>query len=110
MDEPVSAPAAPEPAAATTAGPHDKVARIAAIAAIVAVVAVGWLAWDARSGVNAIEATAGGRLAGLGAGPTQGKAPLAPSQSALEGAQARLAERQARPADTPEQRPALAGK
>jgi uroporphyrin-III C-methyltransferase len=107
MDEPLSAPAAPEPAAATTAGPQDKVARIAAIAAIVAVVAVGWLAWDARSGVNAIEATAGGRLAELGAASTQVKASLAQSQSALKDAQARIAELEARVADTQEQRVAL---
>ncbi len=96
MDEPVSAPAAPEPAAAATAGPHDKV-----------VVAVGWLAWDARSGVNAIEATAGGRLAELGAASTQVKASLAQSQSALKDAQARIAELEARVADTQEQRVAL---
>src|SRR5260221_11595931 len=96
MDEPLSSPAAPEPAAATTAGPQDKVARIAAIAAIVAVVAVGWLAWDARSGVNAIEATAGRRPAALGAASPQGKGSPAQTQSALEDAQAGHAELQGR--------------
>jgi uroporphyrin-III C-methyltransferase len=107
MDEPLSSPAEPESAAATTAAPQDKVARLAAVAAIVAVIAVGWLAWDARSGVNAIEATAGGRLAELGAASTQVKAALAQSQSALKDAQARIAELEARVADTQEQRVAL---
>jgi uncharacterized protein HemX len=108
MDEPLSLPPPSEPAAAPKVhAARDNGARAIAIVALLAVAVAGWLAWDARSGVNSIETTAGGRLAELGAASTQVKAALAQSQSSLKDAQARIAELEARVADTQEQRVAL---
>ncbi|HUI99446.1 MAG TPA: hypothetical protein VLY46_04380, partial [Usitatibacter sp.] len=57
----------PAPAAARSDPPRDRVARALAIVAIAAAIAVGWLAVQARVGVSSVRASAGGRLAELGA-------------------------------------------
>ena len=105
MNEPAPSPRRPRPSLAPCRA-RATAARAIAVVALVAV-SVGWLAWDARTGVNAMESTAGGRLAELGAASTQARAALAQSQAALKDAQARIAELEARVADTQEQRVAL---
>ena len=106
MNEPAAgiAPAVTAPPPRAT---RDALARALAIAGLALVAAVGWLAWDARTELQSIESSAGGRLAELGAASAQSKAALAQSQAALKDAQARIAELEARVADTQEQRVAL---
>jgi uncharacterized protein HemX len=67
----------------------------------------GWIAIDARMGVRALEASAGARLAELGAESQGAKTTLAQNQAALKEAQARIAELESRVADTHEQRVAV---
>ena len=86
---------------------RDVVARGVAIAAIIACAVTGWLAWQARLTTRAIEATAGDRVAQLGADSAQAKAALVQAQAALKDAQSRIAELEGRIADTQEQRVAL---
>jgi len=86
---------------------HDREARVIAALALVFAALFAWLAWDARVGVRNLEATAGGRMAELGAESTQSKSALAQAQAGLREAQARIAELEARVADTQEQRVAL---
>ncbi len=100
MSEPTPAPPRPEP-------PRDRVARSLAIAAILAAIAVGWLAVQARLGVTSMQASAGGRLAELGADTARTRADLAQTQAALREAQARIGDLESRIADTQEQRAAL---
>jgi uroporphyrin-III C-methyltransferase len=104
VNDPVPA-ALPAPISSSAA--RDPGARAIAIVALVAVIAAGWLAWDAREAVSSMQATAGERLAELGAASTQARASLVQSQAALKDAQSRIAELEARVADTQEQRVAL---
>jgi uroporphyrin-3 C-methyltransferase len=77
------------------------------VLALVATAAALWLAFDTRSSLQAIEASAGGKLAELGAQSQGAKATLTQVQSQLRDAQARVAEIEARVADTQEQRVTL---
>jgi len=86
---------------------RDPVARALALLAIAAAVAIGWLAIEARLAVRSMEASAGGRLAELGADSARAQAGLAQTQAALREAQARIGELESRIADTQEQRAAL---
>jgi uroporphyrin-3 C-methyltransferase len=85
----------------------DRTARNLGGAALIVALIVAWIAIDARIGVRAIESSAGGRLAELGAETTQSKSGLAQAQASLKEAQARITELEARVADTQEQRVAL---
>ena len=85
----------------------DGAARILAVAALVATAAALWLAIDTRLDLQAIETTAGGRLAELGAQSQGARTQLTQVQSQLRDAQARVAELEARVADTQEQRVTL---
>lgn len=85
----------------------DRGARTLAIIALVATAAAAWIAIDARLSVRAIEASAGTRLAELGAESQQSRGALAQAQAAVKEAQARLTELESRVADTQEQRVAL---
>ncbi|MEO5677939.1 MAG: uroporphyrinogen-III C-methyltransferase [Usitatibacter sp.] len=85
----------------------DRAARLLGAAALLATVLVGWLAIDTRLSVSAIESTAGGRLAELGAQGQSSKATLVQAQAQLRETQQRVAELEARVADTQEQRVAL---
>ncbi len=85
----------------------DRGARLLGAAALIGVALVGWIAIDTRLAVNAVESTAGGRLAELGAEGQSAKAALAQAQSQLRETQQRVAELEARVADTQEQRVAL---
>jgi uroporphyrin-3 C-methyltransferase len=99
----------PVPIAARPASkrPDDRAARmLGAVALAVSVVAV-WIAIDARLGLRSVESTAGGRLAELGAESQSSRAALAQAQSALKDSLARIAELEARAADTQEQRVAM---
>jgi uroporphyrin-III C-methyltransferase len=87
--------------------PRDTRARAIGAVALAAVAVVGWLAWDARQAVRSMEATAGERLAELGAAAAQARSSLSQSQASLKDAQTRIAELEARVADTQEQRVAL---
>ena len=87
--------------------PGDGAARLLAVLALVATAAALWLAFDTRSSLQAIEASAGGKLAELGAQSQGAKATLTQVQSQLRDAQARVAEIEARVADTQEQRVTL---
>ena len=106
MSAPAPIPATPvkAPPART---PHDSAARIIGAAALVAIAIVGWLAWDARQAVNDMKASAGERLAELGAAASLARSSLSQSQASLKDAQARIAELEARVADTQDQRVAL---
>src|SRR6185503_6979308 len=86
---------------------HDREARALAAIALVVTALFAWLAWDARLGVRSLEASAGGRIAELGAESSLSKTTLAQTQAALKEAQGRIAELEARVADTQEQRVAL---
>ena len=86
---------------------RDAVGRAIAIAALVASVVVGWFAWEARTASRAIETTAGGRIAELGADTAQAKTQLVQMQAALKEAQARIADLEGRITDTQEQRVAI---
>ena len=86
---------------------RDRVARSLAILAILAAIAVGWLAVQARLGVTSMQASAGGRLAELGADTARTRADLAQTQAALREAQARIAQLESRVADTQQQRAVL---
>ena len=86
---------------------HDREARVIAVLALAVAALFAWLAWDARLGVRNLEATAGGRMAELGAESSQSRASLAQAQAGLREALARIAELEARVADTQEQRVAL---
>jgi uncharacterized protein HemX len=77
------------------------------VVALVATLVALWLAVDTRLGLQQTEASAGGRLAELGAQGQAAKAALAQVQSQLRDAQARVAELEARVADTQEQRVTL---
>jgi len=85
----------------------DGTARILAVLALVATGAALWLAIDARTSVQSIETSAGGKLAELGAQSQGAKAALLQVQSQLRDAQARVVELEARVADTQEQRVTL---
>jgi uncharacterized protein HemX len=107
----MSDPTPPVPAASVP-GPvarrvHDREARAIAAFALAVAALFAWLAWDARVGVRNLEATAGGRMAELGAESTQSRTALAQAQAGLREAQARISELEARVADTQEQRVAL---
>ena len=106
MSDPAPIPATPvkAPPART---PRDSAARIIGAAALVAIAIVGWLAWDARQAVNDMKASAGARLAELGAAASLARSSLSQSQASLKDAQARIAELEARVADTQDQRVAL---
>ena len=106
MSDPAPIPATPvkAPPART---PRDSAARIIGAAALVAIAIVGWLAWDARQAVNDMKASAGERLAELGAAASLARSSLSQSQASLKDAQARIAELEARVADTQDQRVAL---
>jgi uroporphyrin-3 C-methyltransferase len=86
---------------------HDREARVLAALALVVAALFAWLAWDARQGLRLLEASAGSRIAELGAESTQSRVALAHAQSTIREAQARVAELEARVADTQEQRVAL---
>ena len=85
----------------------DGTARLIAVSALVATAAALWLAIDTRLDLQAIETTAGGRLAELGAQSQGARTQLTQVQSQLRDAQARVAELEARVADTQEQRVTL---
>lgn len=85
----------------------DRAARTLAIVALLATAAAVWIAVDARLAVRAIEASAGTRLAELGAESQHSRGSLAQTQAAVKDAQARIAELESRVADTQEQRVAL---
>ncbi|MEO5693658.1 MAG: uroporphyrinogen-III C-methyltransferase [Usitatibacter sp.] len=85
----------------------DRAARILAVVAIVATAMAAWIAIDTRLSVRAMESTAGGRLAELGAESQSAKVALTQNQVQLRDAQTRVAELEARVADTQEQRVAL---
>lgn len=95
---------APRPPARRTG---DRAARTLAIIALLATAAAVWIAIDARLSVRAIEASAGTRLAELGAESQQSRGSLAQTQAAVKDAQARITELESRMADTQEQRVAL---
>ena len=99
----------PEPAVPPRARrvPQDGAARALAGAALVGALLIAWVALDARRSVAALEASAGTRLAELGADAAQARTQLAQAQVALKEAQARIAELEGRVADTQEQRVAL---
>lgn len=82
-------------------------ARLAAGLAIAVLAACAWFAWDARQAVRSLEASAGGRLAELGAESAQAKVALAQAQASLKESQARIAELESRIADTQESRVAV---
>src|SRR5207244_3795757 len=112
VNEPAPAPAAASPPAplAPRPGPKrvdDRFARAIAVAAIVATVAALWISIDSRLAIRAVESSAGGRLAELGAEAQGARGSLAQTQTALKEAQARIAELETRMADTQEQRVAL---
>ena len=85
----------------------DRSARLLAVAALLATAIAAWLAIDTRLSVRAIESTAGGRLAELGAAGEGMRTALTQTQAQLRDAQARVAELESRVADTQEQRVAL---
>ena len=86
---------------------HDREARVLAALALVVTALFAWLAWDARVSLRSLEASAGGRIAELGAESSQSKANLAQAQASVRELQARIAEIEGRVADTQEQRVAL---
>jgi uncharacterized protein HemX len=96
-----------EPAPPAARRAHDREARALGALALVVTALFAWLAWDARSGVRLLEASAGGRIAELGAESSQARVSLAQAQASLKEAQSRIAELEARVADTQEQRVAL---
>jgi uroporphyrin-3 C-methyltransferase len=103
-------PSPPVPAPHTRPPPRrtgDGAARVVAVLALVATAAALWLAFDTRTALQSIEASAGGKLAELGAQSQGAKATLTQVQSQLRDAQARVAELEARVADTQEQRVTL---
>jgi len=100
----MSSNAAPSPPARRA---HDREARVLAALALVVAALFAWLAWDARQGLRLLEASAGSRIAELGADSTQSRVALAHAQATIKEAQARVAELEARVADTQEQRVAL---
>src|SRR5688572_2086745 len=103
-------PQPPVPAPAGRTPPRrlgDGMARILAVLALVATAAALWLAIDTRSSLQAIESSAGGKLAELGSQSQGAKAALTQVQSQLREAQARVAELESRVAETQEQRVSL---
>jgi len=86
---------------------HDRAARVLGLLALVAALVAAWAAIDTRLSVQAVESTAGGRLAQLGAENQAAKAALTQAQAQLRENQGRIAEIEARVADTQEQRVAL---
>ena len=86
---------------------RDRSARLLAVAALLATAIAAWIAIDTRLSVRAIESTAGGRLAELGAAGEGMRTALTQTQSQLRDAQGRVAELESRVADTQEQRVAL---
>lgn len=103
--DPVSDSTAPPRGPARRAG--DPTARTLATVALLATAAAAWIAVDARLSVRDIEASAGTRLAELGAESQQSRGTLAQTQAAVKDAQSRIAELESRVADTQEQRVAL---
>ena len=85
----------------------DRAARMLGLLALLATAAAAWIAIDTRLTVRAMESSAGGRLAELGAESQSAKGSLAQMQAQLRDGQARVAELEARLADTQEQRVAL---
>ena len=108
-----SPPPLPPPLPATTVRPAparrpgDGTARLLAVLALVVTAAALWFAIDTRNSVQSIEATAGGKLAELGAQSQGAKSALTQVQAQLRDAQARVVELEARVADTQEQRVTL---
>ena len=107
-------PSPPTPLAAPAPQPRpgvrrngDRSARLLAVAALLATAIAAWIAIDTRLSVRAIESTAGGRLAELGAAGEGMRTALTQTQAQLRDAQARVAELESRVADTQEQRVAL---
>ena len=100
----VPAPLAPRPLSRRA---YDRTARVLVAMALGASAIAAWIAVDARLGVRAMESSAGGRLAELGAQAQGTGTALAQAQASLKDSQARLAELEARVADTQEQRVAL---
>ena len=85
----------------------DGLARILAVLALLVTAAALWLAIDTRSSLQAIESSAGGKLAELGSQSQGAKAALTQVQAQLREAQARVAELESRVAETQEQRVSL---
>jgi uroporphyrin-3 C-methyltransferase len=104
---PYAAVPAPLPARALPRKLEDRGARLLALVALALTAVAGWVAIDARMGLRAMEASAGARLAELGAESQAGKAALVQAQAALKESQARLADVETRVADTQGQRVAL---
>jgi uroporphyrin-III C-methyltransferase len=86
---------------------HDRAARVLGALALAAAAVAAWAAIDTRLASRAIEETAGGRLAELGAENKTARGALAQAQTQLRDTQARVTELEARVADTQEQRVAL---
>ncbi|QJR16897.1 uroporphyrinogen-III C-methyltransferase [Usitatibacter palustris] len=93
----------PDPAPATT----GRTTRLLAGLALLAAAAAAFFAWDARQALRSLEATAGGRLAELGAENAQARTALAQNQVVIKESQARIAELESRVAETHENRVAL---
>jgi uncharacterized protein HemX len=104
MTDPVPAPL---PAATPPRRASDRLARSLAVLALIATFAAAWLAVEARLGARALESSAGGRIAELGAQAAHTQVALVQAQASLREAQARIAELESRVADTQEQRVAL---
>ena len=85
----------------------DGAARMMAAVALAATLVALWLAVDTRMNVQNIEMTAGGRLAELGAQSQGARNALTQVQAQVRDSLARVAELEARVADTQEQRVTL---
>jgi uncharacterized protein HemX len=104
---PPPAPLPPPTARPLARRPGDGAARVLAALALLVTLAALWLAVDTRLNLQNIESTAGGRLAELGAQSQGAKATLTQVQSQVRDNAARVAELEARVADTQEQRVTL---
>lgn len=105
----------PAPAASTAAptSPRpqrragDSLARLLAALALAATAAALWMAIDARRSLDALESRAGARLGELGAAERTQRAALEQAQSDLRDASTRVAQLEARVAESQEERVAL---
>ncbi len=104
---PPPAPLPQPPARLGARRPGDGAARLLAAGALAITLVALWLAVDTRLNLQSIESTAGGRLAELGAQSQGAKAALTQVQSQVRDNSARVAELEARVADTQEQRVTL---
>ena len=101
-------PAMNAPVAPRTATPKaDRAARIVALVALVVTAVAAWIAIDARMALRSMESRAGARLGELGSETQQARASVAQNLNAIRDAQTRIAELEARVAETQEQRVAL---